>query len=116
MRYKQEFPTFDYEHPRLWVARCERFFILARISRDEMLNVLCVNLSGKVGVWFEGYLNRLRVGFQWADLQELCAKDFVKIMLMPWKIFQISSNGKMLWTLLISLRSIEGCFCKFTLT
>lgn len=65
MRYKQEFPPFDYDHPRLWIMRCERLFMLARIPRDEIMNVLCVNFTGKVGIWFESYLNGLRVGFQW---------------------------------------------------
>ncbi|XP_019198914.1 PREDICTED: uncharacterized protein LOC109192674 [Ipomoea nil] len=76
LRYKQEFPMFDYENPRLWVIRCERFLMLARIPRDEVLNILCINLSGKVGVWFEGYLNGLRVGFQWVEFARAVCKRF----------------------------------------
>ncbi|XP_019163173.1 PREDICTED: uncharacterized protein LOC109159525 [Ipomoea nil] len=76
MRYKQEFPPFVYEHPRLWVVRCGRFFMLARIPRDEVMNILCVNLSGKVGLWFEGHLNELRVGFQWVDFARAMCKRF----------------------------------------
>ncbi|XP_019153739.1 PREDICTED: uncharacterized protein LOC109150304 [Ipomoea nil] len=65
MRYKHEFPVFDYDNPRLWVVRCERFFMLARIPRDEVMHVLCVNLTGKAALWYETYLNGLREGFQW---------------------------------------------------
>lgn len=63
MRYKQEFPPFDYEQPWLWIIRCERFFMLSRIPRDDVLNIFCVNLTGKVGVWFENYTNGLRSRF-----------------------------------------------------
>lgn len=76
MRYKQEFPSFDYDHPKLWIIRCERFFMLARIPRDEIMNILCINLIGKVGIWFESYLNGLRVGFQWAAFAGVVCKRF----------------------------------------
>lgn len=56
MRYKTEFPSFDYDNPRLWVNRCEKFFILSHIPRNETLNILYVNLSGRIGLWFESYL------------------------------------------------------------
>ncbi|XP_019183954.1 PREDICTED: uncharacterized protein LOC109178857 [Ipomoea nil] len=76
MRYKHEFPVFDYENPRLWVIRCERFFMLARIPREEILHILCVNLTGKVALWYEGYLNGLREGFQWPLFARAVCKRF----------------------------------------
>ncbi|XP_019191750.1 PREDICTED: uncharacterized protein LOC109186281 [Ipomoea nil] len=76
IRYKHEFPSFDYENPRLWVVRCERFFMLARVPREEILHVLCVNLTGKVALWYEGYLNGLREGFQWAVFARALCKRF----------------------------------------
>ncbi|XP_019170443.1 PREDICTED: uncharacterized protein LOC109166012 [Ipomoea nil] len=76
VRYKHEFPAFDYDNPRLWVVRCERFFMLARILRDEVMHVLCVNLSGKVAMWYETYLNSLREGFQWEVFARAICKRF----------------------------------------
>ncbi|XP_019160030.1 PREDICTED: uncharacterized protein LOC109156632 [Ipomoea nil] len=61
---------------RLWVVRCERFFMLARIPRDEIMHVLRVNLTGKVALWYEGYLNSLREGFQWILFARAVCKRF----------------------------------------
>ncbi|XP_019179173.1 PREDICTED: uncharacterized protein LOC109174389 [Ipomoea nil] len=76
MRYKAEFPLFDYDHPHLWITRCERFFMLSHIPRGEILNLLFVNLSGKVGLWYEGYVNGLREGFQWPHFEEVVCRRF----------------------------------------
>lgn len=50
--------------------------MLARIPRDEVLNILCVNLTGKAGVWFEHYLNGLWCGFQWVAFAGAICKRF----------------------------------------
>ncbi|XP_031108696.1 uncharacterized protein LOC116013188 [Ipomoea triloba] len=76
MRYKSDFPPFDYEQPRLWVNRCERFFQMFHIPRAEIMNVLYVNLTGKVGLWFEGYLNGLEKAFQWVHFAEAVCRRF----------------------------------------
>ncbi|XP_019177711.1 PREDICTED: uncharacterized protein LOC109172915 [Ipomoea nil] len=76
MRYKHEFPVFDNDNPMLWVVRCERFFMLARIPRDEVMHVLCVNLTGKAAMLYETYLNSLREGFRWTLFARAICKRF----------------------------------------
>ncbi|XP_019171199.1 PREDICTED: uncharacterized protein LOC109166765 [Ipomoea nil] len=75
-RYKADFPAFDYEHPRNWIVRCERFFMFSHTPRNEVMNLLFVNLSGKVGLWYEGYVSELRQGFQWHHFAEAVCKRF----------------------------------------
>ncbi|XP_019163484.1 PREDICTED: uncharacterized protein LOC109159828 [Ipomoea nil] len=75
-RFKSEFPPFDYANPRQWVLRCEKFFVLSHIPRYDVINLLYVHLSGKVGLWFEGYIHGLREGFQWIDFAEAVCKRF----------------------------------------
>lgn len=56
--------------------------MLSHIPILEILNVLYVNMSGKVGLWFEGYLSELRLNSSGQVLQKLYAGDFVRIGLM----------------------------------
>lgn len=76
MRCKIEFPAFDYDHPMLWISRCESFFMMSHVPRDEILTILYVNLIGKVGVWFGGYLNGLRAAFQWDGFADAVCRRF----------------------------------------
>ncbi|XP_019200240.1 PREDICTED: uncharacterized protein LOC109193863 [Ipomoea nil] len=76
LRYRYDFPAFDYEHPRLWISRCERFFLLAYIPKIEIMHVLYVNLTGKIGLWFEGYLTGLDEPFQWTHFAEAVVRRF----------------------------------------
>lgn len=61
--YKTEFPTFDYTQPRQWILRCENFLCFLMRQRHEIMNLLYVNLTGKVGLWYEGYVRGLRGEF-----------------------------------------------------
>lgn len=76
MRYRYDFPPFDYEQPRLWISRCERFFEMAHIPRIEIMHVLYVNLTGRIGLWFEGYLIGMEGPFQWANFAESVCRRF----------------------------------------
>lgn len=49
---------------------------MSHIPRDVVLDFLMVNLYEKVGVWFEGYVNGLRGGFQWDHFSEAVYRRF----------------------------------------
>lgn len=40
------------------------------------LDYLTLNLSGRVGIWLEGYVNSLRGGFQWVHFVESVCRRF----------------------------------------
>lgn len=62
-RPRAEFLEFDYSNPRLWIRRLERYFMLSQTPIALYVDYLTLYLFGRVGVWFEGYLNNLRGGF-----------------------------------------------------
>lgn len=47
---------------------------MSHIPRNEILNMLYVNLAWKVGLWLEGYLNGLSGAFQWLHLAKVVCK------------------------------------------
>ncbi|XP_031104476.1 uncharacterized protein LOC116007955 [Ipomoea triloba] len=56
--------------------RCERFFLMANIPQIEDMHVLYVNLTGKVGLWFESYLTGLEGAFEWAPFVVAVCRRF----------------------------------------
>lgn len=76
MRYKSEFPPFDYTHPRQWIIRCEKFFILSNVPRQDVLNLLFVHLTGRVGIWLESYIHELGEDFMWPAFAEAVCRRF----------------------------------------
>ncbi|XP_019197771.1 PREDICTED: uncharacterized protein LOC109191615 [Ipomoea nil] len=76
LRYKSEFPPFDYSYPKQWIVWCEKFFILSHVPRQEIVNLLYIHLTGRVGIWFESYVHSLRGGFQWLAFSDALCKRF----------------------------------------
>lgn len=76
VRLRADFPEFDYQNPRLWIRRLERYFMISQIHGDLYLDYLTLHLYGKVGVWFEGYVNGLRGGFHWGYFVEAICRRF----------------------------------------
>lgn len=112
MRYKVDFPNFDYEQPRLWIKRSERLFIMSHIPRNEALNVLYVHLIGKVGLWFESYLNGLRGAFNWNHFAEAICRRFGIVVCLLWRNLLFSNKVMELMNSLIDLR---GVYCYKTI-
>lgn len=59
LRYKSDFPSFDYTHPR-----------------HDVLNLLYVHLTGRECLWFESYIHSLRGEFHWALFVEAVCNRF----------------------------------------
>ncbi|XP_019166953.1 PREDICTED: uncharacterized protein LOC109162723 [Ipomoea nil] len=76
MRYRYDFPPFDYDQPRLWISRCERFILMSHIPKIEVMHVLYVNLTGRVWLWYEGYLTGIEGPFMWSHFAEAVCRRF----------------------------------------
>lgn len=88
---------FDYEHPRLWVKRCEKYFMLSQILAHSYLDYLTMYLTKKVGVWFEGYMNGMRGRFVW--------DQFVRALYMRFRMKCVSIEEK--FTALKQVESVD---------
>ena len=42
-----EFPSFDGTHPRNWVKKCSRYFVLCKIPESQRVDVASIHFTGK---------------------------------------------------------------------
>ncbi|KAL8158626.1 hypothetical protein V2J09_000163 [Rumex salicifolius] len=53
---KVDFPLFDGTNPRLWIRRCERYFLIFQIHDAQKVSLASMYVCGKAEVWLQGFM------------------------------------------------------------
>ncbi|KAL2930706.1 Transcription factor bHLH25 [Bienertia sinuspersici] len=66
MQAKIEFPQFDGSNPRIWIKKCNRYFLLCKIPEDRKVDLASLHMIGKAESWVSSYL-AVRASVNWQD-------------------------------------------------
>lgn len=72
---KVPFPIFDGENPKLWISRCEEYFVIYHVDPSMWVKVSVMQFSGAAARWFQAVEKRLAHD-SWPDLCKLVLKRF----------------------------------------
>ncbi|RLM85825.1 uncharacterized protein C2845_PM04G10910 [Panicum miliaceum] len=56
---KVPFPIFDGENPKLWISRCEKYFVIYHVDPSMWVKVSVMKFSGAAARWFQAVEKRL---------------------------------------------------------
>ena len=49
-----ELPFFEGDRPQEWIKKCEKYFLVHQLPKDQKLEVVEMFLEGTVEIWFQG--------------------------------------------------------------
>ncbi|PUZ69773.1 hypothetical protein GQ55_2G138300 [Panicum hallii var. hallii] len=105
---KVPFPIFDGENPKLWISRCEKYFVIYHVDPSMWVKVSVMQFSGAAARWFQAVEKRLAHD-SWPDLCKLVLKRFGKeqfsglVDQLLAILEQFLFRGRVIWILLALL-------------
>ncbi|PVH63969.1 hypothetical protein PAHAL_2G148300 [Panicum hallii] len=74
---KVPLPIFDGENPKLWISRCEKYFVIYHVDPSMWVKVSVMQFSGAAARWFQA-VEKMLAHDSWPDLCKLVLKRFGK--------------------------------------
>ncbi|XP_012850515.1 PREDICTED: uncharacterized protein LOC105970252 [Erythranthe guttata] len=69
------FPRFDGQYPRIWLWRCNRYFLVNPMNEQQKVFMASMHLDGKVNVWYTEYADVLEY-FGWETFSNIVKDTF----------------------------------------
>ncbi|KAL7094752.1 hypothetical protein ACP275_11G124100 [Erythranthe tilingii] len=69
------FPRFDGQYPRIWLWRCNRYFLVNPMNEQQKVFMASMHLDGKVNAWYTEYADVLEY-FGWETFSNIVKDTF----------------------------------------
>ncbi|WVZ49036.1 hypothetical protein U9M48_000418 [Paspalum notatum var. saurae] len=91
---KLQFPSFDGDHPKLWMSRCEDYFSLYQVESQLWVRLAAMHFTGAAARWLMSIESQVRSA-SWSQFGQLLLERFgrdQKEQLIR-QLFHISQSG-----------------------